>query len=132
MLEQILYQKKIREFREFSKSNNFTFLINLSPENYITLIANATCLVGNSSSFIREGSKLGKPAIIVGNRQNNRELGNNIIRSSFNILEINKKIDMQIKKKIRPQNIYGDGNASEKILKIIEKIDLNLIKTITY
>lgn len=127
-----LVSKTIREFREYNKSNNFSFLINLSAENYITLIANATCLVGNSSSFIREGSKLGKPAIIVGDRQNNRELGNNVIRSSFNILEINKKIDMQIKKKIRPQNIYGDGKASEKILKIIEKIDLNLIKTITY
>ena len=124
--------KKIREFREYKKQSSFTFLVNVSPEDYITLLSNAICLVGNSSSFIREGSKLGKSALIIGERQNNREVGKNVMRASYNIKEINKKIDIQIKKKYLPENIYGDGKASNKILKIIEKVEINILKKITY
>ena len=83
--------KTIRDYRETRKMNNFSFIINISPENYVTLLSNSICLVGNSSSFIREGSQLGIPAVIVGDRQNNREIGNNVIRSRFEISAINKK-----------------------------------------
>ena len=125
--------KTIRDYRETKKMKNFSFIINISPENYVTLLSNAKCLVGNSSSFIREGSQLGIPAVIVGDRQNNREIGNNVIRSKFEIGMINKKIDMQIKKKkLRPQKIYGDGTAGKKIVKILEVLKLDINKVITY
>ena len=125
--------KTIRDYRETKKMKNFSFIINISPENYVTLLSNAKCLVGNSSSFIREGSQLGIPAVIVGDRQNNREIGNNVIRSKFEISKINKKIDMQIKKKrFRPQKIYGDGSAGKKIVKILEVLQLDINKVITY
>ena len=125
--------KTIRDYRETRKMNNFSFIINISPENYITLLSNSICLVGNSSSFIREGSQLGIPAVIVGDRQNNREIGNNVVRSKFKINEINKKIDLQIKKKnFKPQKIYGDGASGQKIVRILENLHLDINKVITY
>ena len=36
-------------------------------------------VIGNSSSFIREGSQMGKPAVILGERQKGREVGKNVI-----------------------------------------------------
>ena len=125
--------KTIRDYRETRKMNNFSFIINISPENYVTLLSNSICLVGNSSSFIREGSQLGIPAVIVGERQNNREIGKNVVRSRFQISEINKKIDFQIKKiNFKPQKIYGDGTSGKKIVKIIENLHLDINKVITY
>ena len=48
---------------------------NYNPEDYLKLIYNSSCLVGNSSSAIREGAYLGIPAVNIGNRQNKREQG---------------------------------------------------------
>lgn len=128
-----ILSKVIRSYRETKKMSNFSFIINISPEDYIKLLANASCLVGNSSSFIREGSQLGIPAVIVGDRQNNRELGDNVIRSNFDVETISKMINKQIqKKKFKKQKIYGDGNAGKKICKILEVTDFNINKTITY
>mgnify|MGYP006076079465 FL=1 len=128
-----ILSKIIRSYRETKKMSNFSFVINISPENYVTLLANAACLVGNSSSFIREGSQLGIPAVIVGERQNNREVGLNVVRSKFDELSINNMIDMQIKKnRFKQQKIYGDGSAGKKIVKILEKITFDINKVITY
>ena len=41
-------------------------LINLSPENYLKVLANASCAVGNSSSFVRDASFFGTPVVLVG------------------------------------------------------------------
>ena len=71
--------KGIRVFREMlDSSDKFHFYRNFTPEDYARVLNNALCLVGNSSSFIREGAFLGKPAVIVGDRQYDREHGGNI------------------------------------------------------
>ena len=75
--------KGLREFREQNKDLPFHFFRNFSPEDYARVLNNAHCVVGNSSSFIREGSFLGVPAVIVGDRQEGREHGNNIVFSDY-------------------------------------------------
>lgn len=124
---------RIRTFREKYKKDDFTFIINVSPEDYANLLYNASCLVGNSSSFIREGSQLGVPALLLGNRQNNREVGKNVIRSNYEPNQILKKIQQQIKrKKFKNQRIYGNANAAKLIVKVLEKINPTTKKQITY
>tara|TARA_B100000902_G_C27303867_1_gene914295 strand:+ start:951 stop:2102 length:1152 start_codon:yes stop_codon:yes gene_type:complete len=128
-----IISSQMRTFREKYKNNDFTFIINASPEDYATLLNNASCLVGNSSSFIREGSQLGIPALILGNRQSKREVGKNIIQCDYNPNQIIKKIKFQIKKKkYKKQKIYGNGNAGKLIAKTIEKINPTIKKQITY
>ena len=66
---------------------------------YIPLIHRAKCLVGNSSSAIRDGAYIGVRSVNIGNRQNGRLMGPNIINSSYKKNEIIKSINTQIRKK---------------------------------
>ena len=71
--------KGIRIFREENKFNSIQFFKNFRPEDYAILLNNCSCILGNSSSGIREGGFLGVPCINIGNRQNGRERSVNVI-----------------------------------------------------
>jgi UDP-hydrolysing UDP-N-acetyl-D-glucosamine 2-epimerase len=115
--------KGIRLFREYETDSSFSFFRNFSPEDYARVIGNATCLVGNSSSFLREGSFLGIPAVIIGNRQKNREHGANVVFSSHLEKDIERKTQKQIKHgRYEPDHIFGDGSSGKKIVKKIYQI----------
>ena len=57
---------------------------------------NAICAVGNSSSFIREASFLGTPSVIVGDRQEGREHGGNVMLADYDTEEIARCLEAQI------------------------------------
>jgi UDP-hydrolysing UDP-N-acetyl-D-glucosamine 2-epimerase len=125
--------KCIRMNRELGNLKNVTFYKNLPVDVYNFILKNAFCAVGNSSSFIREGSFLGTPCVLIGERQNKRELGKNVIKSKIEKNEILRKINIQINnKKIKKTKLYGDGNASKKISKLIYKLRPNIQKTLAY
>ena len=93
------------------------------------------CLIGNSSSGIREGAFIGTPVVNIGTRQDTRLCGSNVIHSEFNEDKILAAIKKQIsKKKNSRQNIYGNGNASKKIIsQILKNINhIKVQKNITY
>ena len=119
--------KGIRIFREKNINDNFSYSRNFSPEDYVLILKYASCAIGNSSSFIREGSFMGTPSVIVGDRQIGREHGNNILFSTYDHKDIIKKINMQISNKLKNKksNIFGNGNASKYICKKIEKLNFN-------
>jgi len=125
----------IRKFREKNKNlKNFKFIINLPAEIYIHLMSLTLCLIGNSSSGIREGSYIGTPVVDIGNRQKDRERGNNVINVKSNdVNALEKAIKFQIRRgKYKSVNIYGDGTASNKMIKILQKVNLKINKRITY
>jgi UDP-hydrolysing UDP-N-acetyl-D-glucosamine 2-epimerase len=125
--------KSIRRVREEEKPKNIRWQKNYNPEDYLKLIFNASCLVGNSSSAIREGAFLGIPAVNIGNRQHNREHGKNVVHVDYNSKNILKAINQQVKKKKYLKNkIFGDGKAGERIAKILSKIKLDIIKSLNY
>ena len=102
----------MRTFRESKKTGISRFYKNFEPEDYLKLINNSLCLVGNSSSGIREGSFLGIPTVNIGNRQSNREYGKNVISVSHEANKINKAIKKMIKtKRFKSEKIYGKGNS---------------------
>ena len=128
-----IVSKSIRRAREELKPKNIRWQKNYNPEDYLKLIFNSSCLVGNSSSAIREGAFLGIPAVNIGNRQHNREHGRNIIHVDYNSKNILKAINKQIKKKKYSSNkIFGDGKAGERIVKILSNIKLDIIKSLNY
>lgn len=126
--------KQIRIWRERKKMKKIRFLRNIPSDYYITLMKNASCIVGNSSSAIREGSYIGIPAINIGTRQNKRLRGKNVIDVRNNSAQIINAIKKQIKVgKYKSQNIYGNGTASKKIVKILKRIkNINIQKTNSY
>ncbi len=118
--------KGIREFRENLSNNSFSYFRNFSPEDYARVLANSACLVGNSSSFIREGAYLGVPAIIVGDRQKDREYGKNASFVSFDNFSDEKifnKVSSHLNiKKFSHDNLFGSGNSGKKIANKIYQI----------
>ena len=123
-----IISKKIRSFREKNKNLKINFFTNMITEDYLKLIKNCKCLIGNSSSGIRESSFLKIPVVNIGDRQNLRERGNNVIDVSLDHKKIKKAISKITKKKIKISKIYGDGNSTKKILKILKRINLETNK----
>ncbi len=129
-----MISKIVRQYREKKLINNTRFIKNVSIETYVNLLRNCKCLIGNSSSAIREGAFIGVPAINIGSRQKDRLRGKNIIDSSYDYKELKRKILLQVSKKnFKSERIYGDGNSGKKICNIIKSIKIiNPQKRITY
>ena len=125
--------KCIRINREKNKLNKFRFFKNFPVEIYNELLKSAHCLIGNSSSFIREASYLGSPSIIVGERQLKREKSKNVELVNFQENEIYKIVKKHEGKKFKRSTIYGDGKASERIVKTLEQLkEINIQKSLNY
>lgn len=123
----------IRTFREVNKPTNIHFFKNMEPHDFLKLLVNSKCLIGNSSVGIRECSYLGVPVVNIGTRQNRRERGNNVFDVGYDKEDIKKAITYQIEnKEISSSTIYGDGKSGEKIADILAKVSLTFHKTIVY
>jgi len=123
----------IRIWREDKKDYDMHFFKNLPIEEYIYLMQKTSCLIGNSSSGIREGAFIGTPVVNIGSRQNARDRGKNVIDVDYSKEEIIKAVSFQIKNgKYKSQNLYGDGNAGKKIAEILYHEKVEIQKTITY
>lgn len=125
--------KAIRTFREEENPNNIQFFKNIDGADFLRLMSNSICIIGNSSVAIREASFLGVPAVNIGTRQNGRLRGKNVIDVDYDRKEIIKAINnIMSGYKISPSYIYGDGNAGKKIAEILATVDLKSDKKITY
>lgn len=125
--------KKLRTLRELNIMKNYKIYKNLPIDYYIPLIKHSKCLVGNSSSAIRDGAFIGVPAVNVGKRQNSRLTSKNVVQSSNEMKDIYKKIKTQYGKKFKPSKLYGAGDAGKKILQILKRLNkFSTQKIITY
>lgn len=132
----------IRRIEEYRQKYSFIKVYkNLSQYDYLNLLNNADVMVGNSSSGIIEAASFKLPVVNIGTRQNGRLRGINVMDAAYSreaiINAINKSLydDDYIKGLDKCINPYGDGNASGRIVEILNdiKIDRNLIqKKITY
>ncbi len=128
-----LVSRGIRIFRENNSGANFAYCKNFPPEIYNCILRNAICAVGNSSSFIREASFLGTPAVIVGDRQEGREHGGNVVLVDYDTEEIAKGLETQIAHgRYESETIFGRGNAGEIIADYLAKVELSIHKRMTY
>lgn len=125
--------KCIRVFRENHREAPFHYYRNFSPEDYARVLNNAVCCVGNSSSFIREGSFLGVPAVLVGDRQEGREHGQNVIGAGYDAGEIHRAVVRQIDHgRYASEKLFGFGNAGQLIAEKLRDIELPIRKRMTY
>jgi len=96
---------------------------------YLNLLRYAACIVGNSSSGIREACYFGIPCVNIGTRQNNREQGNNVVNTGHDPDEICRAIQRQLEIKRYPvEYVYGDGNAGPMIADILYRNDIKIQK----
>jgi UDP-N-acetylglucosamine 2-epimerase len=126
--------KGLRMFREREQPDYVHFFRNFSVEDYARVIANCECLVGNSSSGLREGAFLGTPVVNIGSRQTGRECGANVVDARTHGGEIYEKIQMQLMHGRYPSNpLFGDGNAGSRIAESLAAMPLDCLqKRLTY
>jgi UDP-hydrolysing UDP-N-acetyl-D-glucosamine 2-epimerase len=122
--------KGLRLLRE-SDAHKIHFVKNLAPEEYARLIANCACLVGNSSSALREGVFLGVPAVNIGTRQQGRERGANVIDVPYEAKHILDAIQRQIRHGKYPgDHRFGDGEAGKMIAERLATVQPRIQKRI--
>lgn len=88
--------------------------------DYAPLLKGTRCLVGNTSSALREGAFLGVPAVNIGTRQTARERGANVIDADYNADDIVRAAERQIARGPYPRDtLYGDGQSGRRIAEIL-------------
>ena len=123
----------LRAFREREKPTNFHFFKNMAPFDFLRVLYNSSCLVGNSSAGIRECSFLGIPVVNIGSRQQGRDRGVNVFDVDYDRREIGQAIERHLSNGRYPQDtLYGDGRAGERIAALLSSAPLRITKQLTY
>ena len=89
-------------------------------EYFLVILKNAKCIVGNSSTGIREAAYYGVPAVNVGTRQNGRSLNEDIINCGYSKKEILTAILRATNITVEKQQLFGDGNSNKQFLAILQ------------
>jgi UDP-N-acetylglucosamine 2-epimerase len=124
----------MRKLRELGMAENMHFFKNLTITNYVKLMKKTVCLVGNSSSGIREGAYIGTPVVNVGSRQTARERGSNVMSVNNDSEQIFKAIRLQASRgPYAMEDTYGSGNAGVQIANTLAKLGpVEIQKRISY
>lgn len=116
---------------DFQKSNlhpNFYLYESLGFVGYYSFMKNCTLMLGNTSSGFAEAYYFYKPVVNLGNRQSGRIVTENIFNSEINeneiMLNVVKALDFKIPK--TTENLYGNGDAATRIIKILNEIRCEL------
>lgn len=125
--------KAIRNYREQRQPEFVHFYRNFSPEDYIRFLNASSCIVGNSSSGLREAALLGVPCVNVGTRQSGRERAQNVIDVPYDRDKILQAIWTQLNHgRYDSSSLYGSGHAGKKIADVLAAVDLSIVKRLHY
>jgi len=103
------------------------------PEIFANLLRHAAVLVGNSSTGIHEAATFRVPVVNIGTRQQGRARPHNVIDVGYDRHEIAAAIHQALgdpafrRKLARVRNIYGDGKAAPRIVRILKRLDLSKV-----
>ncbi|HMG36653.1 MAG TPA: UDP-N-acetylglucosamine 2-epimerase [Blastocatellia bacterium] len=123
----------IRAFRENDQPRNMHFFKNMAPLDFLKLLYNSRCLLGNSSVGVRECAFLGVPVVNIGTRQAGRERGRNVIDVDYDRNQIVAATHRHLQNGRYPSDpIYGDGLAGDRIADLLSTIPLNIEKRLVY
>jgi len=123
----------IRTYRELHNPTNIHFFKNMEPIDFLQLVYNAKCLVGNSSVGIREASFLGSPVVNIGSRQAGRERGANVLDVGYDSDGIRSAIQRHCRSGRYPSDcLYGDGAAGVRIADLLSEMPLRVEKRLAY
>ncbi len=123
----------LRTHREQHGDTYIRLIKNFPPEVYLSVLANAECAVGNSSSFVRDASFLGTPVVLVGDRQDGRETGSHVLRVAPEAGKLRRAIRTQLGHgPYPPDTLYGNGTAAAKIANTLARSNPSVQKKLAY
>jgi len=102
---------------------------NLGDDLYLSVLAAADAMVGNSSSGLIEAPSFALPVVNVGRRQQSRLRGANVIDVGDATDEILAGLETALAPGARDRlrgtpNPYGDGHAAERIVRVLREVEL--------
>lgn len=108
--------------------SNFFFIPSLGQEKYLSLLAMAKFVLGNSSSGILEAPSLKVATVNVGSRQNGRPRAGSIIDVECEESAIKSGIELSQSDEFQSllatvNNPYGQPGASQKILNALQELE---------
>ena len=107
--------------KKFKKLNNTKIFRSIRFEYFLSLLKNSYCIIGNSSSGVREAPFYGVPTIDLGNRQKDRTKYKSIYSIGFDSKKILKIFKSLKRKNFSKVKLYGQGNSAKKIVNILSK-----------
>jgi UDP-hydrolysing UDP-N-acetyl-D-glucosamine 2-epimerase len=101
----------------------------LGERLYISLLAHADAMVGNSSSGLIEAPTFALPVVNIGSRQDGRLRGANVIDVGPRRADIAAGLTRALEPAFRAQlagvpNPYGDGFAAPRIVRVLREVSL--------
>jgi UDP-N-acetylglucosamine 2-epimerase (hydrolysing) len=116
----IKYLKKWVDEETFDKS--YRIFHSVLFNDFLTLLKNAKCIVGNSSVGVRQAPVMCVPTVNIWTRQKNRNTWVSIHNVDYSAEQITNKINELWEENIDyPQCLtFGDGKAAEKFMEAIE------------
>jgi GDP/UDP-N,N'-diacetylbacillosamine 2-epimerase (hydrolysing) len=124
-------RRMIDVIESFRGRNWLRIMPNLDHRTYLSLLAHADVLVGNSSSGLIEAPFFHLPVVNIGERQTGRERGDNVLDVAPNRREIGEALrfalgDEEFLRRSRSTGSpYGDGRASERIAEVLRRIRID-------
>jgi UDP-hydrolysing UDP-N-acetyl-D-glucosamine 2-epimerase len=101
------------------------FITNVPAGEFVSLLRQTACLVGNSSAGIKECSYLGTPVVNVGGRQHGRLSSEHVAHTAYEKDEITAAIRRQLAHGRYPSSsIYHRPDTSDRILHVLATADL--------
>ncbi|MCA9320005.1 MAG: UDP-N-acetylglucosamine 2-epimerase (hydrolyzing) [Planctomycetes bacterium] len=123
----------IRSFRELHAPDHVHFFKSLPPDDFIRVLNQADCIVGNSSVGIRECAYLGLPAVNIGGRQAGRDRGANVVDVGYDRRAISGAIaELRDRGRLESDPLYGTEGAGERIAALLATAPLTVEKRLTY
>ena len=105
----------------------------MEPHDFLKVLKNSHCLIGNSSVGIRECAYLGIPVVNIGSRQDGRERGTNVIDVDYDPAAIKQAIQTHLDHgHYSSDPIYGQGNAGSIIAQLLSEKPLTYTKILNY
>jgi UDP-hydrolysing UDP-N-acetyl-D-glucosamine 2-epimerase len=125
--------KVIRVYREKNTSEWLHLVKNLNPKIFQKCLKKTVCAIGNSSSFVRDSTFSGTPVVLIGDRQDGREHGKNLTAVDPVADQIKSAVQLQLEiGRYEPGALYGDGNASSRIINKLKGFVPYSQKTLNY
>ncbi|WP_330927289.1 UDP-N-acetylglucosamine 2-epimerase [Candidatus Sororendozoicomonas aggregata] len=115
----------IKSYESIKSNKKFKVFPSIRFEFFLTLLKNASFIIGNSSAGIREAPYYGVPTINIGNRQQGRAVIKSIFKSSNDKDVILDKIYSAVSiGKLPCNNYFGEGNSTDKFISVIKQSNL--------
>ncbi|MDP3646176.1 MAG: UDP-N-acetylglucosamine 2-epimerase [bacterium] len=105
------------------------FISFIEPAAFLSLLYQCACLVGNSSSGIKECSYLGVPVVNIGTRQGGRMRDAHVLDVGYNKDEIKRAIESQLSHGRYPKStMYHKKDTSKTVARMLVKSRLHTQK----